>query len=230
MSPIPALRLAVFDLDGTLVDSGHMIEAAMAAAFERLSLDRPASAAVRRVIGLPLEAAIARLLPAAEASVHMTLSDHYKEAFFTLRAESPLEEALFPGVVETLEALEAEGWLLGIATSKSMRGLSATLERYDLARYFVTLRTGDHGPGKPAPDMLLAAMAEAGGEAADTVMIGDTTYDIQMALSAGVAPIGVAWGNHEARDLTDAGALAVLEDLAALPGVAQGVLAGRTLA
>lgn len=230
MSSPQTLRLAVFDLDGTLLDSGHMIEAAMAEAFSRISLPCPATHDVRRVIGLPLEAAIAWLLPALGASDHAVLGNHYKEAFFTLRADGAVKEELFPGVVETLDALDTEGWLLGIATSKSMRGLSASLESFGLTSRFVTLRTADHGPGKPAPDMLLAAMADAGADATDTIMVGDTTYDIEMARAAHVAPIGVAWGNHAADELTAAGAYAVLDDMTALPTVATSALAGKTLA
>lgn len=221
------LRLAVFDLDGTLVDSVHMIEAAMARAFATLSLARPAAAAVRRVVGLPLEVAIARLAPALDAPVHLALGERYKDAFFTLREEGEHAEILFPDVVETLDALEAAGWLLGIATGKSMRSLTATLGRFGLIERFVTLRTADHGPGKPAPDMLLSAMAEAGTAPGATVMVGDTTYDVEMARAAGVQVIGVGWGYHGADELAAAGAAEVVAGMAELPAAAERALAGR---
>jgi phosphoglycolate phosphatase len=223
---VPALKLAVFDLDGTLVDSAHMIDAAMARAFAGLSLARPAPEAVRRVVGLPLETAIARLAPELEGPVHGELAELYKDSFFAMRESGELAEALFPGVVETLDALEGDGWLLGIATSKSMRGLSATLAGFGLTGRFVTLRCVDFDAGKPAPDMLLAAMAETGAAPHETIMVGDTTYDVEMARAARVPAIGVGWGFHGAGELAAAGAAEVIAHMGALPAAAGRALVG----
>lgn len=215
--PCPALRLCVFDLDGTLVDSQHIIAAAMGAAFAAENLAPPAPEQVRRVVGLPLDAAIAVLAPECDPVTVAALGTRYKAAFFDLREGGAHEESLFGGIPEALDALDAAGWLLGIATGKSARGLGATLERFGLERRFVTCQNADTAPGKPAPDMLLAAMAETGCEAADTVMIGDTTYDMAMAGAAGVSAIGVAWGYHEARELTAAGAARIVEEARRIP-------------
>ncbi len=215
------LRLAVFDMDGTIVDSQHMIHAAMAEAFASLSLAVPAAAEVRRVVGLSLAAAITRLAPGAEAADLHLLEERYKAAFSAMREAGEVSEHPFDGVFEALDRLEAAGWLLGIATGKSARGLHATLERFGLSGRFVTLQTADRAPGKPAPDMLHRAMAEAGAEAAATVMIGDTSYDMEMAGNARVAAIGVDWGYHEAQELVAAGAARVVAAFGDLPPAAE---------
>ena len=204
-----APRLAVFDLDGTLVDSQHMIVAAMGEAFQASNLAVPPTEAVRRVVGLSLGPAIAHLAPGLDAAGLGALEGRYKDAFFALR-EAGEAELIFDGAVQALDALAVAGWDLGIATGKSARGLEATLDRFDLAGRFVTLQTADRGPGKPAPDMLLRAMDEAGAEAGATVMIGDTSFDMAMAKAARVAALGVTWGYHQEHELVAAGAARVI--------------------
>lgn len=226
ITALPTLRLAVFDLDGTLVDSVHMIVASMERAFAVVGLPAPDPDGVQRIIGLPLEVAIAHLAPSLDADGCAQVADAYKSNFAALRAAGAGGEALFPDVARTLAALDAAGWLLAIATSKSMRGLSATLANFSLGHHFVTLRTADHGPAKPAPDMLLSALAETGVDAAAAVMIGDTTYDMEMARAARVAAIGVGWGYHPAEDLRAAGAAAIAGSMAVLPDLADDVLSG----
>jgi 23S rRNA pseudouridine955/2504/2580 synthase len=190
------LRLAVFDCDGTLVDSQHAIVACMHAAFASESLGLPEAEAVRRLVGLPLSECVARLAVGADAARQARLVDAYKENFFVLRQRPDHHEPLFEGCLDALAAIEDAGWLLGIATGKARRGLDAVLARHGLGARFVTLQTGDLGPGKPHPAMLERALVETGVAAADCVMIGDTTYDMEMARSAGVAGIAVAWGYH----------------------------------
>ncbi len=204
------LRLAVFDMDGTLVDSQHMIVAAMGEAFLASGLARPPAEAVRRVVGLSLGQVIARLAPGLDAAGLGALEGRYKDAFSALREAGEVAETLFDGAIQVLDALPVAGWVLGIATGKSARGLKATLERFDLAGRFVTLQTADRGPGKPAPDMLHQAMAEAGVDAGATVMIGDTSFDMAMAQNARVAALGVTWGYHEEHELVAAGAARVI--------------------
>lgn len=208
------IRLAVFDCDGTLVDGQHVIVAAMTAAWGAHGLPAPAPEAVRRVVGLPLETAIAMLLPEADMATAHDLAGRYREAFRALRRESDYFEPLFPGVAEALDALEGAEFVLGLATGKSRRGVEATLSRHGLWGRFVTVQTSDNGPGKPSPDMLLRAMGEVGARACDTVMIGDTVFDMEMARNADILPIGVAWGYHEADELRAAGAEAVVESFA----------------
>lgn len=200
------LRLALFDCDGTLVDSQHAIVDSMAEAWRAHGLGEPDPHAVRRVVGLSLVPAVAALLPDLEPERHVAIAESYKDAFAARRRSGVLEEPLFPGIAETLDALEAAGVLLGVATGKSMRGLRSVLERHGLTHRFVTLQTADTGPGKPHPDMVRRALAETGAGPAATVMIGDTTYDIQMARNARIASVGVSWGYHEVPELLAAGA------------------------
>jgi phosphoglycolate phosphatase len=221
MTPI---RLAVFDCDGTLVDSAHNIIAGMRLAFAAHGLTPPADEPVRRVVGLSLETAMAALAPEAASALHGRLAASYKEAFFELRARPDHSEPLYPGAEAAIGALQAAGCLLGVATGKSQRGLRAVLERHGLLGRFVTLQTADIAEGKPHPEMLHRAMAETGADLVDTVMIGDTSYDMQMAANAGVAAIGVGWGYHPTAELAACGARAVAADFRALPALVLGAL------
>ena len=206
------LRLAIFDCDGTLVDSAHSIIEAMSVAWTAEGLGaRPTDHAIRSIVGLHLLEAIGRLLPEGDDTVHQRLADQYKAAFFDIRHRPDHDEPLYPGAVEEIEKLEAAGVLLAVATGKSRRGLEVTLGRHDLIERFVCLKTADDGPGKPHPAILLDAMREVGVEPRNTVMIGDTTFDITMAVNAAVTPIGVDWGYHEGQALSDAGAEIVLD-------------------
>ncbi|MGE0735058.1 MAG: HAD-IA family hydrolase [Alphaproteobacteria bacterium] len=199
-------KLIVFDCDGTLVDSQAGIVGAMEAAWRAEGLPPPAHEAIRRVVGLPLTEAIAALAPALDAVPRNRMTEAYKAAFMVARSENTHTEPLFPGIAAALDALEAAGYLLGIATGKGRNGLRLTLERHNLLHRFVTLQTADHGPGKPHPFMLQNAMREAGVDLRDTVMIGDTTFDMVMARRAGTAAVGVAWGYHTPSELRAAGA------------------------
>lgn len=209
-------RLAIFDCDGTLVDSIAPIETAMAQAFASAGLAAPARADVRQVVGLSLPQAMAALLPAAGAAFHAQLSETYKQAFRDLRHNGAVEEPLFDGIAGTLDRLEQAGWLLGVATGKSDRGLHHCLEAHGLLDTFVTLQTADRHPSKPHPAMLEAALSDAAADPADSVMIGDTAYDMVMARAAGVRAIGVAWGYHPVEELRTAGADAIAQDMAEL--------------
>ena len=204
--------LVVFDCDGTLVDSQHGICTAMARTFEEANLPPPDRLAILSVVGLSLPHAIARLLPDAEEDYHHHLADRYKLAFQAMRRAEGVQEPLYPGIADLILALDGEGWLLGVATGKSDRGLALCLAHHGIAHHFVTLQTADRHPSKPHPSMLLAAMAEAGAAPETTVMIGDTSFDIAMALAAGTRSIGVAWGYHAPAELTEAGAHAVAMD------------------
>lgn len=213
-------RLAVFDCDGTLVDSQANICRAMEEAFLLADLPAPPRAAIRRIVGLSLVEALAALLPQADAALHRRMAADYKDAFFRLRTSGAMaEEPLFEGIDTVLQTLVDDGWLLGVATGKSDRGLAHILGHHGLAHRFVTLQTADRHPSKPDPAMLLAAMAEVGAAPHMTAMIGDTSFDMAMAKAAGARAVGVAWGYHEVHDLVDAGADVVAERVAALPGL-----------
>jgi phosphoglycolate phosphatase len=211
------VKLAVFDCDGTLIDSQVNIIRAMASTFDRHGLVPPDAHATRRVVGLSLVEAMQALLPDAEPALHESMAQDYKYAFQRLRADKSLDpEPLYPGVAEGLAYLEAQGWLLGVATGKSDRGLALALAHHGLTEHFVTLQTADRHPSKPHPAMLNAALAEAGAEPAQAVIIGDTVFDMAMGVNARVRAIGVDWGYHEPAELLEAGATTVAMDFAAL--------------
>lgn len=209
-------RLVVFDCDGTLVDSQHSICAAMGRAFEDMALAPPARLAILSVVGLSLPVAMARLLPDAESDLHAALTDRYKLAFQSLRRADGVQEPFYPGIADLIEALDGAGWLLGVATGKSDRGLRLCLAHHGVLDRFVTLQTADRHPSKPHPSMLLTAMAEAGAAPETTVMIGDTSFDMDMAQAAGVRAIGVGWGYHRPDMLIASGAIGVAMDSAEL--------------
>lgn len=210
-------RLAVFDCDGTLVDSQHVIAAAMACAFRDNGLAEPDPACVRRLVGLHVADAVSRLLPDASAAVIAAVGSSFVQSGRAVRDRQAHEEPLFPGVVEVLEQLAARDVMLAIATGKSRRGLERTLKQHGLSGHFVILKTADDGPGKPDPCILLDAIAEAGSSPLATAMIGDTVYDIAMARSAGAYALGVGWGYHEPDELNAAGAHAILQHFRDLP-------------
>jgi len=221
MSSLP--RLAVFDVDGTLIDSQHNIVASMLRACERNNVPAPADEAIRRIIGLSLLEAVMRLLPGAEADVIGRVVEDYKNGFAELRGQPEHHEPLYPGAVDSLDALEEQGWILAVATGKSRRGLLAMIERHGLAGRFVSLQCADDNPGKPHPAMLRRAIAEAGARAEQTVMIGDTSYDMQMGRSAGTRTVGVAWGYHAPTELLASGADRIVESYPLLAGVLSGL-------
>lgn len=206
-----ATRLAVFDCDGTLVDGRADICAAMAAAFAGLGLPLPLPHLVRRAVGLSLPVTMRTLAPEAEPALIAALVDGYKSAFRQARAEGRIAEPLYAGIRELLDELRGSGWQLAVATGKSDWGLKHCLEQHGLSGHFVSLQTADRHPSKPHPAMLDAAMAECLALPADSVMIGDTSFDMAMGLAAGVRTIGVAWGYHTPAELRAAGANVVAE-------------------
>jgi phosphoglycolate phosphatase len=209
-------RLAVFDCDGTLVDGQAAVCGAMAAAFADCGLVAPPSHSIRRIVGLSLPVAIRTLAPDQAPETHEQVVAAYKQAFFRARSEGRVAEPLYAGIRELLGELHAGGWQLGVATGKSDRGLTGCLASHAILDLFATLQTADRHPSKPHPSMLETAMAEAGAQPAQTVMIGDTAYDIEMARAAGCRAIGVAWGYHAPEELLAAGAEGVARTAAEL--------------
>ena len=208
------VRLAVFDCDGTLVDSQVNIVRAMTDSFRRAGLPDPDPHEVRQVVGLSLFEAMAMILPDADDALRTRLADEYRGAFQRLRADGMLEgEPLYPGIREGLDELARRGWAMGVATGKSDRGLGMVLAIHQIEHHFVTLQTADRHPSKPHPSMLHLAMTEAGAEPGATAMIGDTVYDMEMAVAAGVRAIGVDWGYHAPAALRAAGAAIVVSTM-----------------
>ena len=212
------MRLIVFDCDGTLVDSQHVIGQSMARAFELADLESPTLDQTRRIVGLALVEAIARLLPEGEVHRAIEVAGHYKTAFGEIRRSENIDEPLFPSVRETLTTLNNAGYLLAVATGKSQRGLRLTLAHHNLDDHCVTLQTVDDAPGKPHPGMLLNAMDVAGVGPAETAFVGDTVFDIETARNAGTVSVGVSWGYHENHELEAAGAHHLIHHMDDLAG------------
>ena len=174
--------------------------------------------AIRRIVGLRLVEAVAALIPHADAGLHRSVAADYTTAFHRLRISGRIApEPLFDGIEAVLTTLSGDGWLLGVATGKSDRGLNLLLAHHGLADRFVTLQTADRHPSKPDPAMALAAIEEAGADPHRSVMIGDTSFDMAMGKAAGLRAIGVAWGYHDVADMVAAGADVVADHPAALP-------------
>ena len=216
------VRLAVFDCDGTLSDGQAGVVNAMNAAFTEVGAQRPPHSQIRRIVGLSLPQAIRQLAPDLPVEQQSAAVQAYKNAFRRSREEGSLREPLFTGMADLLQRLHGGGWTLAVATGKSDRGLASTLAAHGLTNLFATTHTADRHPSKPHPAMLEAAMDDvlAGPEA--TCMIGDTVFDIEMAVAAGVRPIGVSWGYHEPGELLAAGAVAVASEIAELESLING--------
>jgi phosphoglycolate phosphatase len=211
-------KLVILDCDGTLVDSQNGIWETMVHAFTGLRLPVPSRAATLAIVGLSLPEAFAVLAPDCSPAVRGKLAERYKSAFLELKRDPAHHEPLFEGVGTAIEALSGrEDVILGIATGKSRRGVDRLFKREGWEKHFLTVQTADDHPSKPHPAMVLAAMEEAGVGPERTVMVGDTTFDVQMALAAGSGALGVAWGYHPVAELREAGAHGVVEACKHLP-------------
>ncbi len=213
ISTKPALIL--FDCDGTMTDSHGIIVQAMQAAFQEEGLTTPNTQAVCDIIGLSLTRAIAILIEpelAHQEALQDRIAQAYREQY--LLAENNVR--LFPHVRETLESLHRSGYWLGIVTGKSKPGLMRVLQRFALSDLFYVLRTADCTHSKPHPAMVLECMQELGVSAAQTGVIGDAVFDMQMAKAAGVRALGVSFGVASSAALLQAGASHVVTDFSDL--------------
>jgi phosphoglycolate phosphatase len=212
-------HLIVFDVDGTLIDSQHLIVAAMETAFAGLGLAPPPRAEILGIVGLSLPNAAAALAPDLSQTELDRLEAGYRDEFMAQRARGGAEAhaPLYPGARAALERLAADPAVrLGVATGKARRGLDHVLDSLGLEDFFVTTQTADNHPSKPHPSMLETALRETGLPAERAVMIGDTEFDVLMGKAAGFATIGVAWGYHPRARLEAAGADLVIEDFGGL--------------
>lgn len=209
------LRLVIFDVDGTLVDSQAEIMAAMTLAFQSEGVALPDRATVLSIVGLSLAEAFLALCPQIGSGQRARMVEAYKDAFMQLRSQTMEMGPLFPGALEVLQVLQGQDHtLLALATGKSRRGLDKLLEQHGLTGFFHSEQVADHHPSKPHPSMILTALNETGVSPDRAVMLGDTTYDMDMARAAGIRKIGVDWGYHASDTLMPD---MLIRDFAALP-------------
>ncbi|UDG83193.1 HAD-IA family hydrolase [Candidatus Vallotia lariciata] len=190
-------NLIVFDWDGTLIDSTPHIIRSIQRACQDLGFPVPDSASASYIIGLELHDALQIAVPALDPSQYFLLAERYRVHYLS----GDLHIKLFPGVREMLNELCAADYLLAIATGKSRGGLNRALNLVQLMTMFDATRCADESFSKPHPAMLHSLMQELGQDAARTLMIGDTTHDLQMASNAGIAAVAVSYGAHPAEKL-----------------------------
>lgn len=216
-------KLAVFDVDGTLVDSRSSIFRAAVEAADEIGVSPPTYEDVRAIVGISLFEALARMRPDLDEPTIRAYTGAYKNAFVRFHADPDFHDALYPGAAELLAALKAEGWTLGMATGQSRRGVDRNLDVHNWRGLFDCTFCADDGPSKPHPHMLNCNMETAGFTPKDTVMIGDTAHDIAMARHAGVHAVGVTWGFHTPDELLAAGADEIASTFSQLHMILQNV-------
>jgi phosphoglycolate phosphatase len=220
-------RFAVFDIDGTLVDSRAIITACMDRAFMGAGLAPPGFERTRRVIGLSLGPGLAYLAPDADDGLRQSILESYRAAFFEMRQDPAFQSPAYDGAEALLRSLLADNWVLGIATGKSRRGLDAMLEQHAWGDLFQAHFCADDGPGKPHPHMVLENMRVVGAQPAQTLVIGDSEHDMAMAVAAGTTAIGVSWGFGTTEEMLAAGAARVTHRM---PELAQALTEHKTRA
>lgn len=206
------MRLVIFDVDGTIVDSAaHIVDTAQFV-FRQNELRVPTDPEVRSIIGLSLEVAMCKLHAGLDEQAGERLAQEYRDYFNQKLEEGSIDEKIYDGAPAAIETLGSQDeTLLGIATGKHLRGVHRLFNNYGFGHHFQTLQTPDHNPSKPHPGMVNTAMSETGVDASKTVMIGDTSYDMAMAKAAGVKALGVNWGYHDHTTLRENGADIVID-------------------
>ena len=208
-------RLLVFDWDGTVMDSLGSIVACTQKSLADLGLDRHSDSRIRTVIGLGLRETFEELFPEIDDAMRQKVVERYRHHWFAGFRDASIA---IEGAAKTLERLAEREYWLAVATGKGRPGLERDLDATDMRRFFLATRTAHDAPSKPNPQMLLEILDELGVAPQDTLMIGDTTYDLDMAAAAGCASVGVLTGGHDRSTLLRSGPLTCLESVVELPG------------
>lgn len=202
--------LAIFDVDGTLVDSRALIHRAAVESAEGIGMAPPTYDAVRQIVGLSLAPALKQLAPHLTDAEHAEFVAGFQAAFQRFHAVPGFKEPLYDGAEATLRRLKRDGWIIAMATGNSRRGVERILNLHGWDEVFDTTWCADDGPGKPHPNMITKALEATSALPAHAIMIGDTSHDMKMAVNAGVYPLGVDWGFHTAAEILESGAKAVV--------------------
>lgn len=212
------MKLVLFDVDGTLLDSQHLIHACLVETFKGMGRPPLPRAEMLSIVGLSLVPAIQRLFGDGTGAGDIEkAAGFYREAFLARVNDPAFAPPLFPGAAEAVAELrQRHDVILGLATGKSRRGVDRILESFGWEGLFATIQTADTAPSKPHPGMIVQGAGEVGLRPEDAIMIGDTSFDILMGRSAGAHTIGVSWGNHPVADLAEAGADHIIDDFAQL--------------
>lgn len=214
---MPTRHLILFDCDGTLVDSQHDIVASMNHAFKCAGLPAPTRVETLSIVGLSPPEAIVKLTPGQPDATRELILAEFRSGDPVRREAGAERDPLYSGAAELIAHLSTrDDLVLGVATGKSIRGVARLFDRYDWHGHFATIQTADTNPSKPHPGMIETALAETGIDAANCIMIGDTSFDMTMARAANVHALGVAWGYHPVARVQAAGAHGIVEDFAAL--------------
>jgi len=215
------LRLVIFDVDGTLIDSQDFILAAMRGAFAHADQPAPTDEATLGIVGLSLPQAMEVLVPGISETDRDRLVQFYKDSFVALRQAGggEAETPFYPGARAALDRLDRAGYLLSIATGKARRGLDHMLDSHGMRQLFVGTQTADDAPSKPHPGMVLNCLAATGVARQHAVVVGDTEIDMAMARAAGARAVGVDWGYHSIERLLRGGAEHIVSDFVQLDAV-----------
>jgi len=219
---IERLRLAVFDVDGTLIDSRSSIFRAAVEAAHAINIDPPTYDDVRAIVGVSLFDALAMMRPDLDSETIALYTHEFQQAFLRFHADPAFSEDLYIGAQDTLRALKAEGWLLGMATGNSRRGVTRTVAKHGWGDLFDVTFCADDGPSKPHPHMLQRNLDALGVATHEAVMIGDASHDMKMARNAQVRAVGVSWGFHTVEELQLAGAHEIVHDFTELKAMLDG--------
>lgn len=199
MPPMSRYDFVIFDWDGTVMDSTALIASCIQAACRDEGLAVPSDQDARWVIGLGIGASMARVAPGITQQQQLSLADRYRRHFLSREHEAPL----FPGIREALDQLRSRNRTLAVATGKARRGLERALDSSGLRQHFDWTRCADEGHPKPHPDMVLWLLEQTGADPGRTVMIGDTTHDLELAANAGVDAVAVCYGAHDSETLRE---------------------------
>lgn len=204
-------KLILFDADGTLIDSQVIIHESMRLTFKNFNYQEPHISATKSIIGLTLDRAIAEILGRDIDDEILAMTQEYKDIYIQIAPRPDMQSAAFTGIPELIATLgQQDDYTLGIVTGKSRRGVTKLLASNDFGASFTVSRCADDCPSKPHPAMVLECCKETGILPKDTIVIGDTSFDMEMATSAGATAVGVAWGYHPTEKLSSSGASSVV--------------------